>query len=114
MLEENPGRQRKRRIHKAKPKAQSDLAKSILNEFPGVNPAVIIKLAEGWNEVVGPELRDHLKMENLSENGILDVSVKEPHWASKVHWESLQLMQRAEKYLGKSVIKEVRVRVLSQ
>lgn len=77
----------------------------------GPAAGVLVTVHERWGELLGPEVADHSHLLGL-EDGLLRVGVEGPAWASHLRWAEAEIVARAGRILGESVITSVRVSVV--
>ncbi len=62
-----------------------------------------------WQEVVGEQIAKVTQAQRM-ENGVLFVSVATAPWRAELSMRRLEILQRINAMLGKSVVKEIRFR----
>ncbi len=62
-----------------------------------------------WQEVVGEQIAKVTQAQRM-ENGVLFVSVSTAPWRAELSMKRMEIMQKINAMLGKSVVKEIRFR----
>ncbi len=62
-----------------------------------------------WQEVVGEQIAKVTQAQRM-ENGVLFVSVSTAPWRAELSMKRIEIMQKINAMLGKSVVKEIRFR----
>jgi predicted nucleic acid-binding Zn ribbon protein len=67
-------------------------------------------LLERWEQIVGPELARHARLESLRD-GVAVIAVDSPPWATHVRFLEPTIVEHVATAIGESLIQSIRVRV---
>jgi len=86
-------------------------AAALVGEALGLaEPRSLARLDEGWNDVVGDAVAQHSRPRGVR-NGVLEIIVDAPAWATQLRYLEADLVERASRLVGPGVVSAVRVSV---
>ena len=110
------GRARKRLSRPAipgelgEPVSIGDAAALVGDELGLAEPRSFARLADAWNDIVGDAVAHHSRPRGVR-NGVLDIVVDAPAWATELRYLEADLVARASRLVGPGVVSAVRVSV---
>ena len=90
------------------PVSIGDAAAPVGNELGLAEPRSLARLDEGWTEVVGDAVARHSRPRGVR-NGVLEIVVDAPAWATQLRYLEADLVERASRLVGPGVVSAVRV-----
>ncbi len=73
-------------------------------------PKAFVAVTEAWTELVGESIAEHSRVRSIRD-GLLDVGVDSPAWATPLRYLETDLVERASRLLGPGVVTALRVSV---
>ena len=73
-------------------------------------PGAFMAVTAAWSDLVGEAVAAHSRVRSIRD-GLLDVGVDSPAWATQMRYLSTDLVERASHLLGPGVVTAVRVSV---
>ena len=111
------GRDARRRLSRSpipgelsEPVSIGDAAALVGDELGLAEPRSFTRLVDAWSEVVGDAVAQHSRPRGVR-NGLLDIAVDAPAWATELRYLEADLVDRASRLLGPGVVSAVRVSV---
>ena len=111
------GRDSRRRLSRpgipgelGEPVSIGDAAALVGDELGLAEPRSFTRLVDGWNDVVGDAIAQHSRPRGVR-NGVLDIAVDAPAWATELRYLEADLVDRASRLVGPGVVRAVRVSV---
>ena len=111
------GRDARRRLSRrgmpgelGEPVSIGDAAALVGDELGLAEPRSFARLIDAWNDVVGDAIAQHSHPRGVR-NGVLDIVVDAPAWATELRYLEADLVERASRLLGPGVVSAVRVSV---
>ena len=92
------------------PVSIGDAAALVGDELGLAEPRSFARLVDGWNDVVGDAVARHSRPRGVR-NGVLDIVVDAPAWATQLRYLEADLVERASRLVGPGVVAAVRVSV---
>jgi hypothetical protein len=92
------------------PVSIGDAAALVGDELGLAEPRSFALLVNGWNDVVGDAVARHSRPRGVR-NGVLDIAVDAPAWATQLRYLEADLVERASRLVGPGVVSAVRVSV---
>jgi hypothetical protein len=92
------------------PVSIGDAAALVGDELGLAEPRSLARLDDGWNEVVGDAIAQHSRPRGVR-NGVLEIVVDAPAWATQLRYLEADLVDRASRLLGPGVVGSVRISV---
>ena len=92
------------------PVSIGDAAALVGDELGLAEPRSLARLDDGWNEVVGDAIAQHSRPRGVR-NGVLEIVVDAPAWATQLRYLEADLVDRASRLLGPGVVGAVRISV---
>ncbi len=109
---EYPGRHRKRRPNRSifsnPPKAET-LAKKLLKNFQNIQVGPTSALANNWQQIAGAVCAEHSEPVRVDSAGTLYIVAENPAWATKLQWESAEILKNSKKFLEFDAIKRIQI-----
>lgn len=87
-----------------------DAAALVGRELGLAEPLVFTRLVEAWAELVGEVVAAHSRVRGVR-NGVLEVVVDSPGWATEFRYLETDLVARASRLVGEGVVAGIRVTV---
>jgi hypothetical protein len=94
------------------PVSIGDAAALVGDELGLAEPRSFARLHEAWSDVVGDAVAQHSRPRGVR-NGVLDIVVDAPAWATQLRYLEADLVERASRVVGQGVVSAVRVSVES-
>lgn len=111
------GRDSRRRLSRpgipgelGEPVSIGDAAALVGNEFGLAEPRSLASLIDSWNDVVGDAIAHHSRPRGVR-NGVLEIVVDAPAWATHLRYLEADLVEHASRLLGPGVVSAVRISV---
>lgn len=92
------------------PVSVGDAAAMIGQELGLAEPLVFTRLVDAWAELVGENIAAHSRVRAVR-NGVIEVVVDSPAWASEFRYLESELVARASRLVGEGVVGSVRATV---
>ena len=92
------------------PVSIGDAAALVGDELGLAEPRSFARLVDGWNDVVGDAVAQHSRPRGVR-NGLLDIAVDAPAWATQLRYLEADLVERASRLVGPGVVTAVRISV---
>jgi hypothetical protein len=92
------------------PVSIGDAAALVGDELGLAEPRSFARLVDAWTEVVGDAVAQHSRVRCVR-NGVLEIVVDAPAWATQLRYLEADLVDRASQLLGPGVVSAVRVSV---
>jgi hypothetical protein len=92
------------------PVSIGDAAALVGNEFGLAEPRSLASLIDSWNDVVGDAIAHHSRPRGVR-NGVLEIVVDAPAWATHLRYLEADLVEHASRLLGPGVVSAVRISV---
>jgi len=92
------------------PVSIGDAAALVGDELGLAEPRSFTRLVDSWNDVVGDAIAQHSRPRGVR-NGVLEVAVDAPAWATPLRYLEADLVDRASRLLGPGVVSAVRISV---
>jgi hypothetical protein len=92
------------------PVSIGDAAALVGDELGLAEPRTFARLVDGWNDVVGDAVAQHSRPRGVR-NGVLDIAVDAPAWATQLRYLEADLVDRASRLVGPGVVAAVRISV---
>ena len=92
------------------PVSIGDAAALVGNELGLAEPRSSALLDGAWSEVVGDDVAQHSRARGVR-NGVLEIVVDAPAWATQLRYLEADLVERASRLVGPGVVSAVRVSV---
>jgi predicted nucleic acid-binding Zn ribbon protein len=89
------------------PVSVGDAAALVGAELGLAEPVVFTRLVDAWPEMVGEMLAAHSHVRGIR-NGVLEVVVDSPGWATEFRYLETDLVARASRLVGPGVVASVR------
>ena len=80
------------------------------DELGLAEPRSFARLVDSWNDVVGDAVAQHSRARGVR-NGVLEIVVDAPAWATPLRYLEADLVDRASRLVGPGVVSAVRVSV---
>jgi len=111
------GRDARRRLSRptipgelGEPVSIGDAAALIGDQLGLAEPRSFARLVDSWNDIVGDAVAQHSRPRGVR-NGLLDIAVDAPAWATQLRYLEADLIERTSRLLGPGVVNAVRVSV---
>jgi hypothetical protein len=92
------------------PVSIGDAAALVGDELGLAEPRSFARLVDSWSEVVGDAVAQHSRARGVR-NGVLEIVVDAPAWATQLRYLEADLVERASRLVGPGVVSAVRVSV---
>jgi len=92
------------------PVSIGDAAALVGHELGLAEPLVFTRLVTGWSDLVGEAVAAHSRIRGVR-NGVLEVVVDSPGWATEFRYLESDLVARASRLVGAGVVVGIRVTV---
>jgi len=92
------------------PVSVGDAAALVGAELGLAAPLVFTRIVEAWPDLVGEMLAAHSRVRSVR-NGVLEVLVDSPGWATEFRYLESDLVARASQLVGDGVVRAVRATV---
>lgn len=92
------------------PVSIGDAAALVGDELGLAEPRSFARLVDSWNDVVGDAVAQHSRARGVR-NGVLEILVDAPAWATQLRFLEADLIDRASRLVGPGVVSAVRVSV---
>jgi predicted nucleic acid-binding Zn ribbon protein len=92
------------------PVSIGDAAALVGQELGLAEPLVFTRLVTGWSDLVGEAVAAHSRIRGVR-NGVLEVVVDSPGWATEFRYLESDLVARASRLVGEGVVAGIRVTV---
>lgn len=92
------------------PVSVGDAAAMIGAELGLADPRSFGRLTAAWSEIVGEAIAQHSRVRGIR-NGVLEVAVDGAVWATQLRYLEADLVERASRLVGASVVTAVRVSI---
>jgi len=92
------------------PIAIGDAAALVGAQLGLAEPLVLARVLEGWADLVGPVVAEHSRVRAVR-NGVLEVAVDSPPWASEFRYLEADLVERVSRLVGEGIVRGVRATV---
>jgi hypothetical protein len=92
------------------PVSIGDAAALVGDELGLAEPRSFARLVDSWSEVVGDAVAQHSRVRGVR-NGVLELVVDAPAWATQLRYLEADLVERASRLVGPGVVSAVRVSV---
>jgi hypothetical protein len=92
------------------PVSIGDAAALVGDELGLAEPRSFARLVDGWTDVVGDAVAAHSRPRGVR-NGVLDIVVDAPAWATQLRFLEADLVERASRLVGPGVVSAVRISV---
>ena len=92
------------------PVSIGDAAALVGDELGLAEPRSFTRLVDAWNDVVGDAVAQHSRPRGVR-NGVLDIAVDAPAWATQLRYLEADLVDRASRLVGPGVVTAVRISV---
>jgi len=92
------------------PVSIGDAAALVGNELGLAEPRSLAQLDDAWPDVVGDAVAQHSRPRGVR-NGVLEIIVDAPAWATQLRYLEADLVDRASRLVGPGVVSAVRVTV---
>lgn len=89
------------------PVSVGDAAALVGAELGLAQPVVFTRLVDAWPQMVGEMLAAHSRVRGVR-NGVLEVTVDSPGWATEFRYLEADLVTRASQLVGPGVVASVR------
>lgn len=103
-------RPRRARRDSRDPALLGDVVQDFVQEQGWQHASAHARLATEWTDIVGPELAEHLSIEALGEDGVLQLRASSTAWATQVGFELPKLRARIDEAIGRGAVTDVKVR----
>ena len=94
----------------SEPVSIGDAAALVGDELGLAEPQTFARLVDAWNDVVGDAIAHHSRPRGVR-NGVLDIVVDAPAWATELRYLEADLVERTSRLVGPGVVTAVRVSV---
>ena len=94
----------------SEPVSIGDAAALVGDELGLAEPQLFTRLIDAWNDIVGDAIAHHSRPRNVR-NGVLDIVVDAPAWATELRYLEADLVARASRLVGPGVVSAVRISV---
>ena len=88
----------------------ADAVAMVGRELGLAEPQAFAAVTAAWTELVGESVAAHSRVRSIRD-GLLDVGVDSPAWATQLRYLGTDLVERASQLLGPGVVTSVRVSV---
>ncbi len=92
------------------PISVGDAAALVGAELGLAAPLVFARIVEAWPDLVGEMLANHSRVRSVR-NGVVEVLVDSPGWATEFRYLESDLVERASQLVGDGVVRAVRATV---
>lgn len=92
------------------PVSIGDAAALVGKELGLAEPLVFTRLVQAWADLVGEVVAAHSRVRGVR-NGVLEVVVDSPGWATEFRYLESDLLERASRLVGPGVVGGIRVTV---
>jgi len=92
------------------PEAVATLLPSVLGELGFDEMARVLRIAERWDEALGPELAPHCRPETLR-GDVLEASVASSVWCQQLQLRAPEILAGLRRVLGDEAPSKLRLRV---
>jgi len=92
------------------PVSIGDAAALVGDELGLAEPRSFARLVDAWNDIVGDAVAQHSRPRGVR-NGVLDIAVDAPVWATQLRYLEADLVDRASRIVGPGVVSAVRISV---
>lgn len=92
------------------PISVGDAAALVGAELGLAAPLVFTRIVEAWPDLVGEMLAAHSRVRSVR-NGVVEVLVDSPGWATEFRYLESELVERASRLVGEGVVRAVRATV---
>jgi len=92
------------------PVSIGDAAALVGQELGLAEPLVFTRLVDAWAELVGEVVAAHSRVRAVR-NGVIEVAVDSPGWATEIRYLESDLVGRASRLVGEGVVAGIRVTV---
>jgi len=92
------------------PVSVGDAAALVGQELGLAEPLVFTRIVAAWADLVGETVAGHSRVRGVR-NGVLEVAVDSPGWASEFRYLESDLVARASRLVGEGVVRGVRATV---
>ena len=99
-----------KRIVRRPPEAIGALLPSVLRELGFDEMARVLRIAECWQEALGPELAPHCRPETLR-GDVLEASVDSSVWCQQLQLRAPEILAGLRRVLGDDAPSKLRLRV---
>jgi predicted nucleic acid-binding Zn ribbon protein len=88
----------------------SEVLGRVARRIGGPSPDVVAALFSRWEALVGTQIADHCRPVSVR-NGVLDVVVDQPAWASQIRYMSTEILAVVANTTASTEVTQIRVRV---
>jgi predicted nucleic acid-binding Zn ribbon protein len=92
------------------PVSIGDAAALVGDELGLAEPRSFARLVDSWSDVVGDAVAQHSRARGVR-NGVLEIVVDAPAWATQLRYLEADLVDRASRVVGAGVVSAVRISV---
>ena len=99
-----------KRPRRRAPEALGSLLPSVLRDLGFDETARVLRIAERWEEALGPELARHCRPEALR-GDVLEASVASSVWCQQLQLRTPEILEGLRRVLGEDAPSKLRLRV---